>query len=100
MDDTILLSTTREMCIRKATILAEFCNRSGMVINQGKTMFMVINGSDADKVAMTIGDLKIQNCDSYVYLGATFTQDGKVATAVDEQCRSKQCHLWKCLAFH
>jgi len=34
MDDTVILATTREMCIKKLTILQEFCLESGMMINR------------------------------------------------------------------
>ena len=37
MDDTVLLSTTREGMIRKIGILYDFCSSHGMVINSSKT---------------------------------------------------------------
>ena len=40
MDDTVLLATTREECRRKVRILYDFCQRSGMEMNQTKTKFM------------------------------------------------------------
>ena len=43
MDDTVLLATTREECRRKVRILYDFCQRSGMEMNQTKTKFMCIN---------------------------------------------------------
>ena len=36
MDDTILLATSRDQCIKKVEVLRNFCNQSGMVINQSK----------------------------------------------------------------
>ena len=50
MDDTVILATTTEMCIKKLTILQEFCLESGMMINQSKTKFMIINGTSCDKL--------------------------------------------------
>ena len=49
MDDTVLLASDREKCLEKVDILLDFCNDSGMVINEGKTKFMVINGTDMDR---------------------------------------------------
>ena len=49
MDDTILLSTTKEGLERKIQILFEFCHSYGMIINSEKTKFMVVNGSDMDR---------------------------------------------------
>ena len=99
MDDTVLLSTTREGCFNKFKILVDFCRRSGMQINQSKTMFMVINGDEEDRHPIRTGDVEINNCSSYVYLGATFTQDGRLQSTLDKHCKEKQCHLWKFIAF-
>ena len=101
MDDTVLLSTTREGCIRKANILMNFCKRSGMEVNQGKTKFMVINGTEYDKspIVLNTSNLTIENCSSYLYLGVLFTQDGKVNNAVKRQMLDKQCHVAKFAAF-
>ena len=39
MDDAVILSTSREMCLRKFEIVCRFCRESGMVINE-KTKFL------------------------------------------------------------
>ena len=48
MDDTVILATSRERAVEKIQILRSFCLSSGMVINNEKTKFMVINGSEVD----------------------------------------------------
>lgn len=48
MDDTVLLSSSREGLINKIRILKTFCNEHGMVINQNKTKFFVIRGTKDD----------------------------------------------------
>ena len=48
MDDTVLLSTTREGIQNKIKILYDYCNSHGMTVNNSKTMFMVVNGNDED----------------------------------------------------
>ena len=48
MDDTVILATSRNKCIEKAKILVQFCNNSGMIINENKTKFMVIIGNTKD----------------------------------------------------
>ena len=45
MDDTVLLSTNREMCVQKFEVLLKFFQEYGMEINTKKTKFMAINGS-------------------------------------------------------
>ncbi len=49
MDDAVILSTTREMCIRKLGVVLQFCRESGMIFNEKKTKFFVINGQEDDK---------------------------------------------------
>jgi hypothetical protein len=99
MDDTILLSTSREKIEQKIAILLEFCDQSGMVINEDKTKFMTINGLEADRSSLIVGTSTIRNCDRYTYLGAIYTQDGQVNSAIRAQCQSKMCHVVKFEAF-
>ena len=94
MDDTVILATTRERCLQKVSILLEFCENSGMEINVSKTKFMVLNGSSTDREPLR--GTEIVNCDTYVYLGATFTQDGNVQSAIDLHCRDKRKHVEIC----
>ena len=49
MDNTVLLSTTREGRIEKFRRCQDFCKEYGMSINQLKTKFMVINKVEEDK---------------------------------------------------
>ncbi|CAL4067392.1 unnamed protein product, partial [Meganyctiphanes norvegica] len=45
MDDTVILSTSRNGILAKIGLLKDFCDSHGMKINVSKTKFMVINGS-------------------------------------------------------
>lgn len=101
MDDTIILATSRTMAIQKTQVLVDFCTRSGMVMNDKKTKFMVINGDHEDRRDMEFAqdELSIQNCESYTYLGAIFTQDGSCTTSVRQQMVSKQPQVLKFAAF-
>ena len=99
MDDTVIFATSREQCERKFDILMDFCQESGMVLNDGKTKFMVFNGEQQDMNEITRGDIKVKVCDKYVYLGATFTGDGRLDTSVKRHAHVKYCHVLKFLAF-
>ena len=99
MDDTILLATSRKDAIRKIAILHNFCESSGMVINMGKTKFMVVNGTEQDREKISVADLTVENCDSYTYLGAIFTQDGSVDSTVKAHLKAKQRHIMKFVSF-
>jgi hypothetical protein len=99
MDDTVLLSTSRERAEEKILILREFCEESGMILNATKTKFMVIRGSNEDNVHLSVADWKISNCSRYNYLGAIFTQDGRIASSIQAQCNAKMAHAIKYEAF-
>ena len=46
MDDTVILSTTRQGAIRKLEMLSSFCNSHGMRVNCSKTNCKVINSKN------------------------------------------------------
>ena len=99
MDDTVLFATSRESALQKIRVLKSFCQSSGMVINQGKTKFMVISGTDEDYLPLTVGEWSIANCKKYTYLGAVITQDGNLVSSVKAQCETKMAHTIKFDAF-
>lgn len=70
-----------------------------MVINEGKTKFMVINGTNEDHQALKTDALTIENCTKYTYLGAVITQDANISTSVKAQCEAKRAHVIKFEAF-
>ena len=82
MDDTVLLSTTRKGMLEKLNLLNQFCNSHGMVVNSTKTKFFVINGNRQDEEQMVVGDITVDICEQYVYLGCIFTADGSVSSSI------------------
>ena len=76
MDDTVILATSREMCINKVKAVLDYCEEYGMEINEKKTKFMVINHSEEDKVPLEIRNRRKECCEKYLYLGSWFTDDG------------------------
>ena len=51
MDDTFILPTSREKLTEKLKLLDEYCTTSGMLLDESKTDFMVMNGSPMDKTS-------------------------------------------------
>ena len=98
-DDTVLLATSREQAIKKVKILMDYCQKSGMRINQDKTKFMVINGNSGSRAPIVIDNEQVDNCGSYVYLGAVFTQDAKIESVLAIYCKDKYKHVLKFFAF-
>ena len=104
MDDTVLFATSRERLIEKLNILAEWCNRCGMVINEDKTEFMAFVTSDpADRKPITLqlhhGIVKVTHCTEYKYLGSIFTSDGKVTSTMTKHSIAKTKDINKLMIF-
>ena len=76
MDDTVILATSREMCIKKLDAVLNYCENYGMEINVKKTKFMVVNHDDEDKLPLETQNRKFEYCSKYLYLGSWFTDDG------------------------
>ena len=68
MDDTILLSTSREGMLNKIKILYEYCSMYGMIVNNSKTKFMVVNGSHMDKEPFVYNHNAINYVNQYIYI--------------------------------
>ena len=71
-----------------------------MVINADKTKFMVIHGEAYDRLPFTIGNIIMQHCITYMYLGATFTADGSTLSSLREHVKDKQKHLNKLILLY
>ncbi len=99
MDDTVLLATSRDKMIDKIKILQEYCIEYGMRINESKTKFFVINGDRGDQSNMVVEGLKIEHCNTYIYLGSPFTSDGNVSSAVKVHAKNKMPHVLKFISF-
>ena len=99
MDDTVLLSTTRANMMRKMCLLKDYCTEYEMQVNQSKTKFFVIGGREGDREPLVVGDLVVEHCDTYVYLGSPFTSDGSATSAVRVHANSKMSHVLKFVSF-
>ena len=99
MDDTVILATSRDQLRKKLQLLHEFCEESGMVINEDKTKFMVIHGTDYDRLPMYIGSIIMKHCNQYVYLGVIFTSDGSALSSLKQHVLEKKKHLNKLIMF-
>ena len=77
IDDTVILATSRKMCTDKLNTVLDYCENYGMMINEKKTKFMVINHTEEDKFQLSTQNKRIEYCEKYLYLGSWFTDDGK-----------------------
>jgi hypothetical protein len=103
MDDTCILATSRDECVKKLKILNDFCKEKDIVINEAKTQFMVINGNGEDKQPLFVdsshGNLYIEHTNDYVYLGAHFSCDGKISSCISTQVEKKAKQVVKLIIF-
>ena len=99
MDDTVLLSTSRDGIIAKLSILNDFCISHGMKINVSKTKFMVINGNIDDKQDLIVQEMCVKLCKYYVYLGSPFAADGLTSSSIKINSNLRMCQALKFVSF-
>ena len=99
MDDTVLMSTTRDGMIRKLSLLNQFCREYGMKINTKKTKFFAVNVSYAEHEPLNVDGTIVQWCDRYTYLGSVFTSDGSISSSIVAHAQTKMCHILKFVSF-
>ena len=82
MDDTVILATSREACLKKLDAVLSYCREYGMELNIKKTKFFVVNAQTDDRASLCIDGKKVDYSDKYLYLGSWFTDDGKIESAL------------------
>ena len=95
MDDTAILATSMDACKQKLDRLGDYCKAYGMVVNEAKTKFMVINGDSKDKSNIVTEDFNIGYTNHYWYLGSPICDDGKVCSVVDLHVKEKPKQVLK-----
>ena len=99
MDDTVLLSTSRQGMNVKLELLNQYCNTHKTRVNNKKTKFFVINGNENDHRPFVLEHFTVGWCDSYVYLGSTFTSDGNPSSAIKAHAAAKMSQAVKFVEF-
>ncbi len=79
----------------KAKILLHCTRISGRKLNASKTKFMVIDRTAGDQEPVKVSDVSLEWCTEYVYLGAYFSCDGKIWSAIVRRCQKDQCEVLK-----
>ena len=95
MDDTVVLATSREMCEAKLKVVIQYCQEFGMDLNIKKTKYFVINGTQNDKIPLDVEGTTISYSSQYLYLGAWFTDSGKMSDIVQLHERANQATVNK-----
>ena len=70
-----------------------------MQVNNSKTKFFAIHSSVAERAPVRVGEMVVEWCDRYTYLGSVFTCDGSLASAIQAHAQAKMCHVLKYVSF-
>ena len=76
--------------IQKITLLKQFLASYGMKVNASKTIFFIICVTERDKNDIRVGDLVVEPCAQYTYLGSVFMADGSIPSRLMLKVR---CHI-------
>ncbi len=82
MDDTVILSLSRQSIVSKLSLVRTYCYYYGMVVNEAKTIFLEIDGCIADMQPLAVQGMIVEFCNVYVYLWPPFTSDGSTSSLV------------------
>ena len=85
--------------VAKISLLQDYCDQYGMTINEEKTKFFVINGSNEDSNPIRVNGLLVRHCEHYIYLGSPFTSDGSISSSVRVHANKKMPHVLKFVSF-
>jgi hypothetical protein len=98
MEDSVIMATSRARLMEKLQTV-DFFEQYGMLMNQKKTKLMVINGQKEDRLPIELTGSTIGHTTHCVYLGALFTEDGKMASMMKPQLEACRKHVNKFAAF-
>lgn len=82
MDGTIFLSTTRHGLEHKLALLTQFCVDNCMLVNDQNANFFGIHGSGREREPFRVGEIVVEWCDKFVYLGGVPMIDGTLSSAI------------------
>ena len=99
MGDAVIIPTNTQMCYKKFAVMNEFCNESGMIINEEKTKGFVINGRDCDKQCLTSTGVSVSYASQYLYLGARLADSAAVNTVMALHQTPAETTVNKCSIF-
>ena len=96
MDDTVLVSTTKEGIIWKFQKVMDYCRMYGMKVNNKKTKLMCINVHDPSP--LVFDEITVECSDKYIYLGNTI-MNAPIHNQVEDHLRSHTKSLRKFQSF-
>ena len=77
-DDTVILSTDRDLFIKKCELAFGYFSNNKLLLNMSKTSYMVINGTNIPKCDLHVGDKLLKYQSTQMYLGAIIKDSGNI----------------------
>jgi hypothetical protein len=96
MDDTVIFATTREKLQEKLQVFYEVAKELDMRMHPSKTRFMTVGTNDTTPLA--VGDLQINVCHQYSYLGTPISAK-PISKQVKDHMSAKKNQCRKFLSF-
>ena len=93
-DDTAILSTDRELFIRKCNAMVDYFDENSLKLNLKKSAFLIINGRADDikeDIQLNSGTLPYRS--SVVYLGAVVSDTGNITYDIDKFIAAKRANV-------
>ena len=85
-DDTLIISTCKDMFMKKCELMFDFFSSEGLNINMGKSCYMIINPNPDDyRRDLVIGNTILEYKSSHMYLGHILSDSGDVKNNVKLQ---------------
>ena len=75
-DDTAILSTDRELFIRKCNHMLDYFEENSLSLNLGKSGYLIINGNDSDRTDLFLKNGVLKYCPVIKYLGVKISDCG------------------------
>ena len=95
-DDVTLLATLRESAIEKLQTLSEYCSDNCIVPQFTKCMFVVINGSQEDRITLPFGNALLKIVSYLEILGSHLVQSGSLIEELELHINKR---FYSCIKF-
>ena len=93
-DDTVVVSTDRELFVKKCNTMLKYFKDNSMSLNFPKSSYMIINPKEGDtKSDLHLEYGTIEYKAKYVYLGVVVTDTGSISYDIDQFVQSKRANV-------
>ena len=90
-DDTAVISTNRELFIKKCNAMVDYFNANSLSLNLPKSSYLIINGGEDDeKSNLQLNHGVLEYKSSSVYLGGVVSDTGSIKHDIDKFVNSKR----------